>query len=233
MQGDFDQVLNDRIEKIHGSCTNAQQCARRVRRTGFCAAVKTLSSALQLSLIGMLHFDIKLGNLTWDRSTTDVRVIDVDPFMCTRVHLYPDWSWKDSLLVHVAILLAHVRRYRVPDVANGWVRATRRVLLELCAECTQHTWLFRARARAREYTEECADTPESAIRVFESVVHAYFSANDDRDRSHVPGPLFLPRRGPSASPLIVQLVRYGLTGSTTGSDAELSAALQRDSDKVQ
>jgi hypothetical protein len=217
MSADFDNVLQRIISKSHPQ-------GARPPSVGDVATV-ALKPLIRMSALGMLHFDIKPANITVDQGFHGF-IIDFDAFMCScmKSDTRNDgvFVWEGHLLMHVALLLAHVRRFQPVQVADVWARSMRNILLELCEKTRSVGWLYAARASSRPFSEECADSPEAATRRFEAIVTCYFESSRN---SRSQGAPFRLRKDSNAPPLISQLVRYGLTGSTTGADVLLSKAL--------
>jgi hypothetical protein len=167
--------------------------------------------------LGALSFDAKPANYV---AGSDAKPYAID-FDASMYAVTRDTSeWAAALLLLIALLTAHVRLYSVPALAEGWAQALRPLILELCKPARVARWMFDAQLCKRAFQEIIGDDDVASRKRLEMMTHVYFVK---AAKTH--GAAFRPLPGPLAPPLIEQLLRYCLHGTTAMQDNELGCAL--------
>jgi hypothetical protein len=193
--------------------------------------VNTLKLLTLLSKTGVVNFDVKPDNLVFFESG---RCYAID-FDATMYSLHPpkaagcdDEHWRANLLVHVLLLMSHLRCFRRREVCEKWVAALRGTLIELVAATREVLWVSEARAHSSATFRPTSANDDVSNRVkFEDMAVLYFS-NCRNDC--VPTP-FVPLVEKSSPALVHQLMRYTLLGSTDAVDKDIESCFTHVTDR--
>jgi hypothetical protein len=104
-------------------------------------AVATVNLLCKASLLGMVLFDIKPGNILVFHDGR-VRLTDFDSAFCL---IKPKEDWRALVLINVLLLSCHVRNIAIPEVCRGWQHAVRPMLQQMLQQRRSEydsQWLF-------------------------------------------------------------------------------------------
>lgn len=163
----------------------------------------------------ILNFDCKPSNLMVC-ANKQVFLIDFDASMYALANSF--MPWHSCLMVNLLLLCAHSRCSHVDAFASEFTRAFRPLMLELLPHARSQRWLFDAKVCNRAFFPGVATTPDRAQYKLESIVNCYFTDLDDTECKLLP-------RLVSGQPLLPQLVKFALTGSSISTDPEILKAL--------
>jgi len=128
-------------------------------------------------------------------------------------------SFETCFFVNLLLLCTHVRAWVDCRFADAFLKSVKELLLELCMHARSSTWLFEARIRATKFTPMRADKAEKAKEKLESVVHSYFVERVEEAKYATQPRLQL------GKPLVSQILKFAVTGSPIGRDADVCRVL--------
>ena len=127
-------------------------------------------------------------------------------------------EWEDCMLMNLLLLSAHIRCFRPSMLAEGGALAVRPLLIELCRFARGAKWLFDARVVQVRFKELSGNSENVSRKRLEMICSNYFvglkkgAVSPFRAKTHDQAP-----------PLVHQLARYCLHGTTYRRDEELAA----------
>lgn len=179
-----------------GGFLGAQSSTGGIRRCGH----QLLDALMVQAKTGTVHFDSKPSNYLVRGNS--VFLTDFDSAMYGWKFIS---SQKESLLVGLAMLSAHIRGWCPPKVADEWAAFVRVLLQDLCTAMPRESWTMRATTKPCTSYRPCQPTcAEDSRDVLESIAGCYFLSPDRYD-----GMTTVPRLVIGA-PLVPQLVKFAL-----------------------
>ena len=192
----------------------------QLEHAGRRVAAVALPVVFRSSFAGALNFDTKPANFLILRSG-EAAAIDFDASMVSILGR-EDGGWEAAFLVNLVLISAHIRSFRAPALASGWVSYVRPLLLDLVRRARGTKWVFDAKIDGKsDFKEMCDDTEYSARLRLQIFVQAYFV----RPPGVVPTVPFRARLEPGAPSLMDQMLRFILHGSIHPPDFELDSTL--------
>ena len=218
---DLNAVIDSKVKLLSTRVANPSVHTKKVREVGATLAVKVFPVVFRQSKLGVLNFDVKPGNLVFMKGAVPCS-IDFDSAMFSIMPPAIDGDWEAHLLMNLLLLTAHVRCFRPPALADGWVEALRPLILQLLVHSRGHAWLQVATPKPRDFAELLRDTHDAATARFEMMIHAYFVQPTSKSGHKTP---FRVDTGRNAPRMLHQVARFALHGSIGRDDSELQAIL--------
>jgi len=219
----FTNVLDDHskhVAKHKGLSIGSQELSLALVKGARKVAMRLLPVLVKQARLGGLYFDCKPANTLFVEGAA-VYLSDFDASMYAI--LRDDGSnWECHLLVSLLLMGAHIRCFQPRGVGDGWAAAMRTLMLDLVVSARAAHWLFEARVVDRSFVPGRINTTAEAKSRLEMMVYAYFC-----DESRVQHFKVHPRlsSGPNSKPMVSQLLKFVLTGSSVSRDEAVCTAL--------
>jgi len=163
-----------------------------------------------------LNFDCKPANFIVFSDKT-AQLTDFDPSLYA---LNVDFAnFEVCLFVNLLLLGAHIRAWSKPEFSDAFVRPIRELFLELAIHTRSTRWVFDSKVQKVKFTPCAIDSAERAKNKLEAVVNSYF-VERAVEACYTTHP-----RLKVGKPLVPQLLKFVLTGSSVSKEREVCSVL--------
>lgn len=216
-------ILEDHTKHIalsKGMSVDSDELTPHLMRGARKVAAKVLPVLVKQARLGCLYFDCKPSNMLFVEGA-NVYLSDFDAAMYG-IMKTDDSCWEAHLMISLLLLGTHIRCYQFTGIANGWAVAVRTLMLDLAVSARAAKWLFDARVTERAFIPTRVKTGVDASNRLEMMTSAYF-CDKRRTKYFKNDPRFA--CGANAPPLVSQMLKFVLTGSSVSFDTEICTAL--------
>jgi len=164
----------------------------------------------------LLNLDLKPGNImiSSDRTTF---LVDFDAGMYADASSF--CTWEGCMLVNLILLCTHVKCWHNASFSDAFIQGYRSLLLELAVCSRVNSWIFEAIAKELRYIRTPIRDAKEARQKLESICYSYFMQDFESTNYKFNPELKF------GKPLIPQLLKFVLDGTSTSIDPEIRRVL--------
>ena len=212
-ESNLNSVIIDKVNHAYNTESGEEAINKAIRSgvKGFCKKRLLLVLARQAAC-KILNFDSKPGNVLLMKDQS-VYLVDFDPYLYSSNLDF--LSFEAALLINLVLLCVHIRAWCNHQFADAFVDSFRELILQLVVCSRSHPWLQDMKLNSAKFTPVVADTPERASQKLQSVVYSYFISRESQANYKLHPKFAL------GKPLLRQLVKFALTGSSVSRDEDI------------